>query len=100
MQLYVRLRYAPYPAGRQQFDSYLGDAMDYARPQAIDRSASSCCLPSYRFLVLGTRPHTLLHKLVGLHDTVGSVRPQSDNKAVLYSLSYRSARMVCNAAAC
>jgi hypothetical protein len=24
----------------------------------------SCCLPSYRFLVLGIRPHTLLHKLV------------------------------------
>jgi hypothetical protein len=35
-----------------------------------------------------TGPHTLLHKLVGLHDTVGSVRPQSDNKAVQYSLSY------------
>jgi hypothetical protein len=30
----------------------------------------------------------LLHKLVGLHDTVGSVRPQGDNKAVQYSLSY------------
>jgi hypothetical protein len=26
--------------------------------------------------------------MVGLHDTVGSVRPQSDNKAVQYSLSY------------
>jgi hypothetical protein len=26
--------------------------------------------------------------MVGLHGTVGSVRPQSDNKAVQYSLSY------------
>jgi hypothetical protein len=26
--------------------------------------------------------------VVGLHDTVGSVRPRSDNKAVQYSLSY------------
>jgi hypothetical protein len=28
------------------------------------------------------------HKLVGLHDTVGSVRPRRDPQAVQYSLSY------------
>jgi hypothetical protein len=58
----------------------------------------SCCLRSYRFLVLGIRPYTFSHKLVGLHDTVGSVRPQSDNKAVQYSLSYMNADSVQHAA--
>jgi hypothetical protein len=43
--------------------------------------------PFFRYTVEQTiAPHTLLHKLVGLHDTVGSVRLQSDNKAVQYSL--------------
>jgi hypothetical protein len=45
---------------------------------------SCCLLLSLRY----TGPNTLLHKLVGLHDIVGSVRPQSDNKAVQYFLSY------------
>jgi hypothetical protein len=33
-------------------------------------------------------PPKHMHTLVGLHDTVGSVRPRRDNKAVQYSLSY------------
>jgi hypothetical protein len=33
-------------------------------------------------------PQIHMHKLVGLHDTVGSVRPQRDNPAVQYSLIY------------
>jgi hypothetical protein len=33
-------------------------------------------------------PQNNMHKLVGVHDTVGSVRPRSDSKAVQHSLSY------------
>jgi hypothetical protein len=34
-----------------------------------------------------------MHKLVGLHDTVGSVRLRRDNKAVQYSPSYMKLNM-------